>query len=179
MDPFLVNNPADIYCPRVWAQKELAWFFPKADVVGKATQSFEVLAPRGTALGQLNGQVLAIRAYNAILERLRTIGDPHAGVLACAYAERSWPEALATPFGRLTGIMVRIATAQSNALPDDDDARAVLEMRAATGLAHEVAVHGRAPLRMLRQAAGKRYVTAFGAYERQRGRLSSILLTVE
>ena len=179
MKPFLFNNSADLYDPRVWADKELAWFFPKVDAVGKARRPFEVLAPGGTTFGNLNFQVHAIRTYNTILDRLRAIGDPHAGVLACAYAERSWPVALVTPFGQLTGVMVRIAAAEAEVLPDDEDARALVEMQTATRLAREVAVHGRAHHRSLQRSAKRRFAKAFGAYERQRGRLSSILLTLE
>ena len=179
MEPFLFNDLVDVYGPRLWARKELEWFFPKVDAVGKARRPFEVLAPGDTAPGTLKQQVLAIRAYNTILDRLRTIGDPHAGVLACAFAERSWPEALTKHFGRLAGVMVRIASAQSEILPDDDDGRAVLELRTAKRLVRDVASHGRRHLRMLEQAAATRYTTAFGAYGRQRGRMSSILLTLE
>jgi hypothetical protein len=165
--------------PRTWAHRELAWFFPKVAEVGKGRRPFEVLAPGGSAPGNLDFQVRAIRAYNTILDRLRAVGDPDAGVLECAYAERSWPRELTKLFGHLTGIMVRIASAQSGALPDDDDARAVLEMAHATRLASDVAVYGRLRLRTLERAAERRFARAFSAYQRQRGRMSSILLTLE
>jgi hypothetical protein len=179
MRPYLFNDSTAVDHPRVWAAKELAWFFPKVDVVGKARQPFEVLAPGGTSYGNLNFQVLAIRAYNTILERLRTIGDPHAGVLACAYADRTWPEVLSRPFGQLTGVMVRISAAQADVIPDDEDACAVLDMRTAARLADVVRSDGRSRLFGLKQAAKRRFTKAFGAYEGQRGRLSSVLLTLE
>jgi hypothetical protein len=179
LNPLQFNDADDIHSPRVWATEELAWFFPMVDAVGKARQPFEALAPGGCAFGNLSFQVRAIRAYNTILGRLRTIGDPHAGVLACAFAERSWPKELVRPFGRLTGVMVRLAAAEDAALPDDDDARAVVEVRTATDLARHVGWRRPAHLRRLKRAAAWRFDRAFTAYLRARGGLSSILLALE
>jgi hypothetical protein len=167
------------HCPRPKADAELAWFFPMAAQVGKTTRLFEVLAPGGTALGRLDFQVRSIRAYNTILERLRVMGDPDAGILACAYADRAWPSMLAERFGLLTGIMVRLAVAEAVSLPDDDDALSVLEMHWAERMAHALVLFDGINVQLFERKARVLFDRASRAYQRQRGGMSSVLVMLQ
>ncbi len=105
--------------------------------------------------------------YWQIRKRLGRMGDPDAGVLGAAYAPRPWPRALRRELGRLTGIVVRLASVDSGEWPEERNAQDVLG-GARRPAARGRAVHGRSrgARRVPRAGAGAAVAGSPGLPER-------------
>ncbi len=168
------SNDAHL-CPSHVADRELEWFFTMAESdMGARSNYMDMLVPqcqRGhhdTDLVRRIGARTAQRTIHAWLVRIEGAGGPHAGVLKAAYQVRSWPAPLVRCLGRLTGIAVRLETAEAG-LPDDDAELDARERWTAERLARTLSSHGPPGLERLRAGASERYELALRAYERERG----------
>jgi len=138
-------------------ESELEWFFEYREEKGKpvlaadASPSWEAIAFR-----TVDGWLSAIDAYDA-------------AVLEAAYGKGPRPLGLVRRLGRLTGVVVRLASFDAGWPPDREEQR-LLEERTATRLDEERAGHGpRSVTRYVEPAAGL-LRTAVRAYSDKRGR---------
>ena len=155
------------------ADEELEWFFTMAESsMGRRSNFEDSLRIQRHRRDQSESHVEAVRAHRVILERLRSIGDPHAGVLQAAYTARPWPLPLLLALGRHTGIVVRLATVQIGLLDDSHLAR--VEEDVARGLL-ETLYKEEARLALLRKTAATYFDDAYDAYRRKRGRGRSLV----
>jgi hypothetical protein len=154
------------------AVKELEWFFALSEAdMGLHSNFMDGLVPerhRENHETTLERRVRACSARRVILERFAAIGRTHAGVLQAAHTTRPWSALLQAELGALTGVAVRLATAEVG-LPDDADALETLERRTADRLADTLLHLGGSALRDLRREAAALYHLALRAYERERG----------
>ena len=101
--------------------------------------------------------------YRVVIARLRRLDEHHAGVLRAAYTPRSWPEGLREELGRLTGVVVRLASAEMG-WPSEQWDQEMLEVRVATQLEVARAASGRvvfAPYRTHARALLRRALAAY------------------
>jgi hypothetical protein len=89
--------------------EELRWFFSVHDGTRWSPFFEELEARRHPELPE--NDVHEARVYRQILERLLGLSDHDVGVLKAAYAARPWPPRLREELGRLTGVVVRLASA--------------------------------------------------------------------
>jgi hypothetical protein len=149
------------------ADAELEWFFAVAESrMGKRSNFLDSLVPARHREDSLDARLTASRAYRIIEARLQAIGDPHAGVLECAYASARTP-LLSSCFGPLAGVAVRLAAA-AEGLPDDGDALARLERAIGARLGATIEKLGAPALADLARRAEVKFRAAFGAYCRRR-----------
>ncbi|MGH7293718.1 MAG: hypothetical protein ACRELB_02240, partial [Polyangiaceae bacterium] len=142
---------------------ELRWFFSKHDGVWASPYHAEMEAQREPWLPDTDdGEAIAV--YWQIRKRLGRIGDPDAGVLSAAYAPRPWPRALRAELGRVTGIVVRLASADSGEWPEERNAQDVLDVRVARRLEVALCNGGREVLDAYRTPALVRLSRALSAY---------------
>lgn len=162
-------------------ETELDWYFTMSESdLGVRSNYLDMLVPtrhRDPHEDSAERRASAARARRTILGWLRRIEDAgghHAGVLQVAYSVRPWPEPLTDRLGRLTGVVVRLASAEVG-LPDDDAELDALERATAERLVVALARLGPPAVEPLRKQASARYAEAFGAYERARGGGPSVL----
>jgi hypothetical protein len=168
-DPSPEPHYAEPYGP---ADEELEWFFTMAESsMGRRSNFEDSLRIQRHRRDQSESHVEAVRAHRVILERLRGMGDPRAGVLQAAYTARAWPVPLLLTLGRHTGIVVRLATAEIGLLDDSHLAR--VEEDVARGLV-ETLYKEEGKLAPLRELAATYFDDAYDAYRRKRGRSRSL-----
>ena len=153
------------------ADEELEWFFTMAESSMGVRSNFEAsLRIQRHRRDRSESHIEAASAHRIILERLRSMGHPHPGVLQAAYTARRWPVPLLVALGRLTGIVVRLAAAELG-LFDDSSARAE-DYAAHALLASLHYKEGEGEVLRLRDAAQTLFDDAYEAYRRkQRGRV--------
>jgi hypothetical protein len=153
---------------------ELEWFFNRAEgSMGLQSTFGETLGVRcpGASAPSPEENVAAAHAYRIIRGWLRAIDDSDAGVLQAAYEVRPWPMDLYDEFGRLTGIVVRLACDPST-WPADRRTQQAVEVARAEALAIEcVEWRGQSlgPIAPLRRKAETRFAEAHHAYAAVRG----------
>ena len=160
-----------IYVPRGKADTELEWFFTMAESDMGARSAFVAslarVLPDEPGDNTIEERVDAAYAQRTLLRWLQEVGDHDAGVLKAAYMARPWPLMLREELGRLTGVVVRIRSAEIG-LPDDDRALDALEQRTANRL-NEALANGAPLIERLQQQASPLLKRAFEAYVRERG----------
>lgn len=143
-------------------ESELEWFFERGE--SDSTDGW-AMEPDG---------VWSTVAYRSIHGWLSAMDDYDAGVLKLAYSRGPRPLRLVRRLGRLTTLVVRLASVEAG-WPEDPDERRRLEQRTATLLEEERAEHGpRSVTRYIKPAAGL-LRTAVRAYARERGNGPSML----
>jgi hypothetical protein len=155
---FIPTGPADI---------ELEWFFTMAESDMGSRSNF------GASVGDPpqdspESCAEAARAARIIEGRLQRIGELHAGVLTAAYRARPWPLRLREALRRVTGVVVRIGSAEQG-LPDDLGERDALDLRTATWLADALARGDRQGFSGLELRARVLLRAAVVAYQQVRG----------
>ena len=108
-----------------------------------------------------------MRLYWLIRKRLLGLSDHDAGVLMAAYAPRPWPPGLRDELGRLTGVVVRLASAGAG-WPSGRPAQDVLEVRVARQLDLALATVGREVFAAYRASARALLGRALRAYRAAR-----------
>jgi len=159
-----------LFTPRGPADRELEWFFTEAESdMGSRSNYVQSLSyvPPTLPDDTLDQRAEASHAQRTLLSWIRALEDFDAGVLKAAYAARRWPLLLRERFGRLTGLVVRLAAAEAG-LPDDDAALAALEQRTALRLNESTSANEEAVARLARRASPI-LKAAFEAYVRERG----------
>jgi hypothetical protein len=149
------------------ADRELEWFFTMAECDMGLRSNFTAILPDPPDSSIETGAE-AVHAHRRILRWLTDVGDPDAGVLEAAYAARPWPLRLREELGRVTGVVVRLATAEDG-MPDDDAQLDALERRTAERLNDALALRGADALARFRGRGLVLLRRAFIAYERARG----------
>jgi hypothetical protein len=154
---------------RLVVDRELEWFFNRAECdMGIRSNFVSVLGNRHSGGDGPTPEEAATAAhsYRRIRTWLLAIPDSHAGVLQAAYEIRPWPSALYDELGRLTGVVVRLACAQSP-WPADRRSQELVEMARAGWLESECGPYRRygiGPLARLRREGEKRFAQAHYAY---------------
>lgn len=123
----------------VGKRAELEWFFNRSESdMGLQSNFLAAFGRHGPGLRVPSPEdaVDAAHKHRRIRGWLGAIEETHAEVLRSAYEQRDWPPALWDEFGRMTGIVVRLACAR-DVVPTDRRAREVLEMDRAVWLASE------------------------------------------
>ena len=148
------------------ADQELEWFFTMAESdMGARSNFYQVLdIPESS----MEDRADASHAQRIMLRRFVEVGDHDAGVLKAAYMARPWPLALREELGRVTGVVVRLASADIG-LPEDDKALDALERRTADWLNEALARKGRSGIERFRPKASALLQSAFLSYVRERG----------
>jgi hypothetical protein len=152
--------------PKLSIDDELEWFFNRAEG-DMGLQSNFIDALEAEYERAFEGHLEAARRHREIRDRLRSIADSDAGVLQVAYEQRDWPEILVRRFGRLTGVIVRLACALDH-WPSDRPAQQVVERARAEWLVPECAAGVGKTLGRLCNEAGARFSRASSAYEATR-----------
>jgi len=144
-------------------EEELDWFFsvPKGDVDDESVGDED------------DGPVTAAMAYRKIRGWLVEMEDRDAGVLKSAYKPGPWPNELHQALGRLTGIVVRLASADVG-WPEDASEQEMLEARVGICLVKERVQGGVASLARFRRRATEYLRNAIKSYARERGRGPSV-----
>jgi hypothetical protein len=160
-----------VFTPTGPADAELEWFFTQADsdIAGPSAFVANLARVLDDEPGDttMEARAEAAHAQRKILRWMEEIGDHDAGVLKVAYVARPWPLTLREELGRLTGVVVRIASAEVG-LPDDERALDALEQRTAVRLVDALAP--RLPmLERFQRLASPLLRRAFVAYVRERG----------
>jgi hypothetical protein len=157
----------------VSADRELEWFFTMAESdMGLRSNYLHLL---GEPENSMEDRAEASHAQRTMRRRLMEVGDHDAGVLQVAYRARPWPMPLRKELGRLTGVVVRLASADIG-LPDDDGELDSLERRTADWLNEAVERKGKAGIERFRPKAAALLMSAFRAYVRERGGAGAPLL---
>jgi len=144
-------------------EEELEWFFS----VQKSHVDNE-------SIGDEDGdRAAAAIAYRKIRVWLLEMEDRDAGVLKSAYAPGPWPRELHEAVGRLTGIVVRLASAEIG-WPEDPSEQEMLEARVGTYLERARVQGGIGVLARFRPRATEYLRTAIKSYARERGREPSV-----
>jgi hypothetical protein len=158
--------------PKPSLDAELDWVFNRAECdMGDQSNYLAMLGPLGPGSAIPSPEDAAEAAHRARRIRgwLRAMDSSDAGVLQCAYELRAWPVELWDAFGRLTGVVVRLACAL-DVLPEGRWALQVMEMARADWL---VALCPSASvdttLIRLRREAQARFARAHDAYRVTRG----------
>jgi len=161
--------------PTVAVEKELEWFFNRAESDMGLRSNFLASLGRhgpGPQVPSPEDGVEAAHRWRHVRGWLAAIEATHAGVLRCAYELRDWPVALWGAYGRLTGIVVRLSCAHDVArgLAEERRAQAILETDHAAWLAAECHRAALDPaFARLRRDAQARLARAGAAYTRVRG----------
>lgn len=156
------------------ADEELEWFFTMEESSLGLRSNFEdALRIQRHRRDRSDSFHVAARVRRIILERLRRMGDPDAGVLEAAYAPRPWPGPLLDELGRLTGVVVRLATRKVGVLRARDRPR--VEEEVARALVDSFKKEGGAELACLREWAETYFDHAYGAYRQQRGTSANLV----
>ena len=142
------------------ADEELRWFFKMAE--GEAGSTLD---RRTVALGFGRGSA---RAYRKIRGWLLAMTDRDAGVLKAAYMVGPWPPGVRDELGRLSGVVVRLASAEVG-WPDDSTEQQLLEAQVANQLEAARLRDGPAAFIRFRRRAKELLKTALRSYERERG----------
>lgn len=153
--------------------EELGWFFSVDD--GRRERPYFDRASARHLAGLLGVPVYAVsqeRFHRRIRRWLVGIDDHDAGVLQAAFAPRAWPPALRRELGRLTGIVVRLASAME--WPIETWEQDLLEIRVAARLDVALATGGREVFAVFRTAATRLLSQALAAYIAARGRTPAI-----
>jgi hypothetical protein len=152
--------------------QELEWFFNRAESDMGLRSNFLASLGRhgpGSHAPSPDEAVDASHQQRRIRGWLSAIEDTHTEVLRSAYVQRDWPVVLWDRFGRLTGIVVRLACAH-DAVPEGLRAQERFEMNHAAWLAGECHRAAIDPLFIrLRTDAQGRFARATSAYSRARG----------
>ncbi len=153
------------------ADTELEWFFTMADsAVGSPSNFVESLLPVPASWKDddtMETRVEAAHAQRTLLKWVQEVGDFDAGVLQAAYTARPWPLLLREEFGRLTGVIVRLATVDTG-LPEDPKALDAVERRTAIRLNDALPRRGAVFDRVVPKGS-QLLQAAFAAYVRERG----------
>ncbi|HEY1696284.1 MAG TPA: hypothetical protein VGG39_29165 [Polyangiaceae bacterium] len=138
----------------------LGWFFSVDD--GRCIKPyFDKLSAR--QLRALRGpDACEEQVHREIRRRLYGISNHDAGVLQAAFAPRAWPKGLRRELGRLTGTIVRLASAGD--WPEETWEQDLLEMRVAVQLDVVLAEAGGAFLAAYRASARALLRQALVAY---------------
>jgi hypothetical protein len=148
--------------------EELGWFFSVDD--GRRVKPHFDKASR-QHLAALRGVPVHAVCQERIHRRIRRwvvrVDDHDAGVLQAAYASRAWPPGLRRELGKLTGIVVRLASAME--WPEETWEQDLLEIRVATRLDVALATGGRDVFAVFRTAATRLLSRALAAYIAARG----------
>ena len=104
-----------------------------------------------------------MQLYWLIRKRLLGLSDHDAGVLMAAYAPRPWPPGLRDALGRLTGVVIRLASAGAG-WPSGRPAQDVLEVRVARQLDIALGTGGREVFAAYRTSARALLGRAIAAY---------------
>ena len=161
--------------PTVAVEKELEWFFNRAESDMGLRSNFLASLGRhgpGPLVPSPEDAVEAAHRWRHIRGRLAAIEATHAGALRCAYELRDWPVVLWDVYGRLTGIVVRLACARDivRGVAEGLHALAVLEMNHAAWLAAQCYRAAIDPMfARLRREAQTRLVLASRLYTDARG----------
>jgi hypothetical protein len=145
--------------------EELRWFFSVHDGL-RGSPFFEELAARRHPEVPESDDHEA-RVYRQIRERLLGLSDHDAGVLKAAYTPRPWPPRLRDELGRLTGIVVRLASAETE-WPSETSEQELREVKVAKRLDLAVVTVGREVLAAYRTPARALLKRAVGAYRAAR-----------
>jgi hypothetical protein len=156
------------FTPSGNADKELEWFFTMAESDMGDRSNYMAMVGEHDPQDDIEARAESAHAQRAIVRWLWEVGDRDAGVLKAAYAARPWPLALREELGRVTGIVVRLASAEVG-LPDEDAALDDLERRTADRLAETLARLGRSGLERHEAKARSLLGGAFASYVRERG----------
>ena len=160
--------------PSAIVDSELDWFFNRAECDMGNQSNYEAVLGKYAGAPRLptpEDAAEASHAQRTIRRWLKAIADSDAGVLQAAYVMRPWPEKLYDEFGRLTGVVVRLACAMGH-WPEDHAGQELVEMARAEWLeSHCAKGSGRslAPLQTLRRDAEIRFARAHHAYAVARG----------
>jgi hypothetical protein len=143
--------------------EELEWFF--------AVQNGDV---EYESWGDEDGGYTAgAMAYRKIRIWLLEMEDRDAAVLKSAYTPGPWPAQLHETLGRLTGVVVRLASAEIG-WPEDSAEQDKLEARAGAYLDRARVQSGTAPLTRFRSRATELLRSAIQSDARERGRGPSL-----
>jgi hypothetical protein len=153
---------------RTLENAELDWFFNEMESSLGLHSNFMAMLGRDSER-TFEDYVEAARRRRRIRDRLVLIPDSDAGVLQCAYEQRAWPDVLVRRFGRLTGVIVRLACALDR-WPSDRALQRVVEMARAEWLVPECVAGVGKTLGRLRTEAAARFSRASTAYEAARRR---------
>ncbi len=152
--------------------QELEWFFNSVESDMGLRSTFLASIGRHTAGSHApspDEAVDATHAQRVIRRCLEAIEETDEAVLRCAYTQRDWPVVLWDQFGRLTGIVVRLACAHET-VPEGERAQEIFEMNHAAWLASEIHRRVIDPMFLrLRTHAQGRFARATAAYARARG----------
>ena len=163
---FPPNGPAD---------RELEWLFTMAES-DMGNRSNFIITANGYDNLTMEDRAEAAHAQRRIGRRLQNLGGFDAGVLAAAYAARNWPKRLREKLGRVTGVAVRLASAEVG-LPDDDKAMEALELETALRLDGALGRQdGNAAVARVCQRGLVLLERAFRGYVRERGGAGAKLL---
>jgi len=158
--------------PRI-VTEELEWFF-SVDDGRRVKPYFDKASARhlGVVLGVPVHAVSQERVHRRIRRWLLAISEHDVAVLQAAYGPRAWPPALHRELGKLTGVVVRLASAME--WPGETWEQDLLEMRVATRLDVALATGGREVFAVFRTAAAGLLNQALAAYLGVRGRKPAI-----
>jgi len=157
--------------------QELEWFFNSVDGDMGLQSNFLASLGRhgpGSRAPSPDEAVDASHAQRRIRMLLEAIEETHAAVLRSAYTLRDWPVLLWDQFGRLTGIVVRLACAHE-AVPEGERAQDLFEMNHASWLASEIHRIAIDPMFVrLRTNAQGHFSRATAAYALVRGNVTPL-----
>jgi hypothetical protein len=170
-EPHVKTQSRKLFKPYGNADKELEWFFTMAEsdmgTLSNYVESLTHVSPSWKDDDTMDKRVEAAHAQRTLLKWVGEVGDFDAGVLQAAYTARPWPLMLREEFGRLTGVIVRLATVDTG-LPNDPKQLDALERRTAIRLTDALA--RRDPIFERVVPKGNHLLkTAFDAYVRERG----------
>jgi hypothetical protein len=159
------THPVTTSTERPELEALLGWFFSVDD--GRCTRPyFDELSAR--ELHALAGpHACEEQVHRRVRRRLLRISNHDAGVLQAALAPRAWPKRLRKELGRLTGIVVRLASARD--WPEETSEQDLLEVRVATQLDVVLAHGGGASLDPCVTSAAGLLRRALGAYRAAAG----------
>jgi hypothetical protein len=138
-------------------ESELNWFFKDAE---SKTREYLPCDPEGR---------WTQTAYRTIRGWLSAMDDYDAGVLKVAYSDGPRPHRLLRRLGRLTTVVVRLASVEAG-WPSHPEEQRQLELRTADRLAQEHCDHGPRSVRRYVKPAKCLLRAAVRAYSRERGR---------
>jgi len=157
--------------------QELEWFFNSVESDMGLRSNFLASLGRegpGSHAPSPDEAVDASHAQRRIRVMLGVLEETHVEVLRCAYTQRDWPVVLWDQYGRLTGIVVRLACAHET-VPEGQHAQDLFEMNHASWLASEIHRSAIDPMFVrLRTDAQGRFARATSAYARVRGNVEPI-----
>ena len=146
--------------------EELDWFHNRSESDMGVSSNFEhMLGAKSTAPRRTPEDAAeAAHRYRCIRRRLTSMADADAGVLQAAYELREWPITLFDEFGRLTGIVVKLACALDLAHADRRQQQLIESARAEWLVVSCAPLRGDPSLAKLRREAGLRFARALHVY---------------